>query len=135
MAFRQEITRHRKKIDECDAHIVQAHGQLITSVSKNPLILKTPVAQILMLSVCLNMAKRFTVTDKVGHIKLKYGIPSVIQPEREQQVYDNVVELNSEFEPLVGSDLVLGVWKSIHTESVRRQEEQKLSAQTDSKVA
>lgn len=135
MAFEEEIQTCRRKIDDCDRHAVEAHGLLITGmVQRNPEITQN-TSGVLCFSIIGHIAIRFMVTDKVGALKIKYGIPSVIQPAREQQVYDNIAHHNQPFEPLVTPEKTVAIWHMIHDESVRRQEAQKAAAAQTQAVA
>lgn len=121
MSFRREIKPYRKNIDECDRRAVEAHGLLVHNMVKAD----GAASELLLFSLLSNIATRFLTTDSVGELKIRHGIESVIQPQREQEVYDNVVMHNRVFEPLVDSSVVLSLWHSIHEESVARQEAQK----------
>lgn len=122
MSFERQVKVSRNKIDTLDSCAVYGYGAMIDSMVKY----RGAGSDQLGLYFLTTLALRFAVTDRVGQLKIDHGVPSVIQPEREQQVYDKVVAQNEKYGFLVSGDDVLQMWRTVHGESVKRQEFQKL---------
>lgn len=121
MSFERQVKASRSKIDSLDSCAVYGYGAMVDSMVKY----HGAGSERLGLYFLTTLALRFAVTDRVGQIKIDHGVPSVIQPEREQQVYSRVVAENESFGSSVSVEDILKMWHAIHDESVKRQEAQK----------